>query len=179
MLKHGISYKSALFFLSLFFFGNFALANKIIYVDDDAASSNDGSSWQNAFVYLSDALITAESEEIEKPLEIRVAQGTYKPNQGLLPVIPPGTPQRGGPSPGVWPADQGRDASFFLVNNVSIKGGYAGLNEPDPNERNIELYKSILSGDLNDNDIDIEAFEINHINDLIGNPVFLIIAGIF
>ncbi len=129
---------------------------KIIYVDDDAAGANDGSSWQNAYKYLQDALTTAQLPETEKPLEIWVAQGTYKPNQGLIPIIPPSTPTQGGPSPGVWPADEGSFAAFGLIDNVTIKGGYAGVNEPDSNERDIELYKSILSGDLNGDDIKIK-----------------------
>jgi predicted outer membrane repeat protein len=141
---------------------------KIIYVDDDANGTNDGSSWQNAFTYLRDALTTAKLPETEKPLEIWVAQGTYKPNQGLIQIAPPG---RGYPK-GVWPADEGRDAHFSLINNVAIKGSYAGVNKSNPNERNIELYKSILNGDLNDNDIDLESLEINSLIDLIENPVF-------
>jgi hypothetical protein len=33
-----------------------------------------------------------------------------------------------------------------------IKGGYAGLGQPDPDARNIEVYETILSGDLDGND---------------------------
>ncbi|MBN2589217.1 MAG: right-handed parallel beta-helix repeat-containing protein [Sedimentisphaerales bacterium] len=108
---------------------------KIIYVDDDAAGTNDGSSWQNAFIYLQDALAIADISE--KPVEIRVAQGIYKPDQGLIIDLP------------YW-------ANFSLINNVTIKGGYAGANESDSNERNIELYESILSGDLNGDDIEVD-----------------------
>jgi len=45
-----------------------------------------------------------------------------------------------------------RTATFQLKNGVVIKGGYAGFGEPDPNERDIELYETILSGDLAGND---------------------------
>jgi predicted outer membrane repeat protein len=110
---------------------------KVIYVDDGANGVNDGSSWENAFTYLRDALTTAELPETEKPLEIRVAQGIYKPNQRLIYLNPPVL------------------ESFYLINNVAIKGGYAGVYEPDPNARNIEIYKSFLSGDLNGDDIEV------------------------
>ena len=114
---------------------------KIIYVDDDAIGTNDGSSWENAYTYLQDALIDANSAE--KPVEIRVAQGIYKPNQGvnISQVI------------------------FFLINEVTLVGGYAGVNEHDPNERNIQLYETILSGDLASNDIDV-----NNLSDLLNEP---------
>jgi len=122
------------------------VSGKIIYVDDDAPVSsvedgnggvNDGSSWENAYTFLQDAI--ADAEAAEKPVEIRVAQGIYKPDQGLN-------------------QDAGdRWASFELVNDVILKGGYAGFGEPDPNVRNVELYETILSGDLEDNDIDVSA----------------------
>jgi parallel beta-helix repeat protein/predicted outer membrane repeat protein len=111
------------------------ILSKIIYVDDDAEGLNDGSSWQNAYIFLRDAL--ADANSVEKPVEIRVAQGIYKPDEG----------NNG------RPGDQ--RASFCLINKVAIKGGFAGLGEPDPNARNIVAYETILSGDLNSDNIDI------------------------
>jgi predicted outer membrane repeat protein len=135
MLNKGISYKSAAYCLVVLVFSNLALANKIIYVDDDANGVNDGSSWQNAYVYLQNALKDAKNSQ--KPVEIRVAQGIYKPDQGLnIPIK--------------------QSASFLLINGVIIKGGYAGINEHDPNDRSVDAYKSILSGDLYGNDIAVE-----------------------
>jgi predicted outer membrane repeat protein len=106
---------------------------KTIYVDDDAAGANDGSSWRDAYNYLQDALVDATSAE--KPVEIVVAQGVYKPDQGR----------------GKVPHDQ--KATFQLINSVTLKGGFAGFDEPDPNARDVSLYETILSGDLKDNDI--------------------------
>lgn len=37
-----------------------------IYVDDDATGANDGSSWQDAFIYLQDALDAAHSGDFSK-----------------------------------------------------------------------------------------------------------------
>jgi len=113
----------------------------IYYVDADANGVNDGSSWANAFNYLQDALTAAWSGD-----EIWVAQGTYKPDQGN----------------GIIPGD--RTATFQLKNGVTLKGGYASFGEPDPNARDIELYETILSGDLGGNDVEgLEPSELlNH-----------------
>jgi len=121
----------------LFAVGSSAFAERIIYVDDDANGLNDGSSWQNAYNFLQDALADAQSSA--KPVEIRVAQGTYRPDEDT--VHPDGTGDR--------------EAAFQLINGVTLKGGYAGAGFPDPNERNIEQYETILSGDLDGNDVDI------------------------
>jgi len=61
-----------------------AATSKVIYVDNDATSANDGSSWENAYLYLQDAL--ADANFAEKPVEIRVAQGIYKPDQGAFQI---------------------------------------------------------------------------------------------
>jgi hypothetical protein len=45
-------------------------------------------------------------------------------------------------------ASVGRTATFMLKNGVAIRGGYAGFGEPDPNARDIDLYKTILCGDI-------------------------------
>ena len=106
-----------------------AFGGKIIYVDADATGLNNGSNWANAYKYLQDGLASARSAPF-KPVEIRVAQGIYKPDQGKR----------------ITPGD--RMASFQLINGVTIKGGYAGFGEPDPNVRDVALYETILSGDI-------------------------------
>ena len=104
----------------------------IVYVDNDAPGSNDGSSWIDAYNCLQDALIHADPTG--GPVEIRVAEGIYKPDQGAL----------------VTPGD--RQVSFGIKPRVTVKGGYAGFGKPEPNARDIELNETILSGDLNDDD---------------------------
>jgi hypothetical protein len=101
---------------------------RVIYVDDDAAGANNGSSWADAFNYLQDAL--AQAAVAAKPVEVRVAQGNYKPDQGA----------------GMTPGDQ--TASFRLLNGVTLNGGYAGVTAPEPDARDVDLYETILNGDL-------------------------------
>jgi len=90
-----------------------------VYVDDTATGVNNGTSWQDAFTDLQTALATVNSDEI------RVAQGTYKPTAGL-----------------------DRTAGFQLKNGVNLRGEYAGFGAPDPDARDVELYETILSGDI-------------------------------
>ena len=111
-----------------------AATGKTIYVDDDAAGANDGTSWENAYTFLQEALVSANTAD--KPVEIRVAQGTYRPSQGL----------------GAAPEFDWRKTTFQLINDVTLKGGYAGISEAEPNERNLQEFETILSGDLNGDD---------------------------
>jgi hypothetical protein len=111
---------------------NMGFAERIIYVDADATGANNGSSWESAYKFLQDGLADANSSA--KPVEIRVAQGIYKPDKGT----------------GITPGD--RMATFQLINGVTIKGGYAGFGEPDLDARDIDIYETILSGDLNGDD---------------------------
>ncbi len=117
---------------------------RIIYVDDDANGLNDGSSWQNAYQFLQDALMMAREGD-----ELRVAQGIYKPDDFALSDRP----------------SLGRAETFQLKNGVAILGGYASLDQPDPNARDIVEYETILSGDLDGNDI-----EVSDPAELLGEP---------
>jgi hypothetical protein len=137
--------------ISLILFWGISSA-RVIYVDGRALGLNNGSSWENAYIYLQDALADANSSvrlgspKSEKIVEIRVAQGIYTPDKGADVTF----------------------ASFELINNVTISGGYAGLLndglQEDPNARDIELYETILSGDLLGNDSN-EADPNNLVNE--------------
>jgi alpha-L-fucosidase len=116
-------------------------SGRIVYVNADAAGANDGSSWANAFWCLQDALAVAQSGD-----EIRVAQGTYKPDQQV--VVSP----RSGPQV-VSSGD--RTVSFSLKNGVAVRGGHAGVGAADANVKNRILYETILSGDLAGDDVPV------------------------
>ena len=105
---------------------------KIIYVDNDATGAHDGTNWVDAYMYLQDAIATATAGD-----DILVAQGIYKPDHGIGITL-------------------GEDsASFHLKSGVTIKGGYAGFGEPEPDIRDVGLFQTILSGDLNSDDINV------------------------
>jgi hypothetical protein len=107
----------------------------VYYVDGDANGANDGTSWEDAFNHLQDALSAVSCGE-----EIWVAEGIYEPDANSS------SPDGSGD----------RQATFQLKNGVTIKGGYAGVGAPDPNERNVRLYETILCGDLDGNDVDVD-----------------------
>ncbi|MFB0524320.1 MAG: LamG-like jellyroll fold domain-containing protein [Phycisphaerae bacterium] len=114
-----------------------AAVGKTVYVDDNADGANDGTSWVDAYTFLQEAL--ADANSAEKPVEIRVVQGIYRPNQGLVAI----------------PEFDWRTTTFQLINGVTLKGGYAGSAGPDPNIWDVDVYETILSGDLNGNDVEV------------------------
>lgn len=110
---------------------------KTLFVDDDANGLGNGSSWDDAYRYLQDAL--ADASSLKTTVEIRVARGTYRPDQSL--AHPEGT--------------RDRLASFVLADDVAVKGGFAGVNAADPDARDTVVYETILSGDLAGDDIPV------------------------
>jgi predicted outer membrane repeat protein len=100
-----------------------------IYVAKGATGANDGTSWDNAYTYLQDALADA----VSFPRDIWVAAGTYHPDEGM----------------GIALGD--RNVPFQLLDGVAIYGGFGG-GETSLDQRNIEVYETILSGDLDGND---------------------------
>ena len=105
-----------------------ALGQTVRYVDDDAPAGGDGLSWTTAYADLQTALSEATADaEIE---EIHVAGGMYHPSALTDPNEP-------------------RSATFMMVPDVAIRGGYAGLEDlTDPNARDWDAYESKLSGTI-------------------------------
>ncbi|MBN2271399.1 MAG: right-handed parallel beta-helix repeat-containing protein, partial [Sedimentisphaerales bacterium] len=113
-------------------------AGRVIYVDDDATLPGDGSGWEKAYACLQNALEAAQPGD-----KIRAAQGTYKPDQRVV----------AGDRQFIIQASGDRAATFALKSGVELRGGYAGIGAADPNARDIKLYETILSGDLEGNDL--------------------------
>jgi len=130
---------------------------KVIHVDVDAPGANDGSSWENAYSYLQDALMFATAGD-----EIRVAQGVYRPDEFVLSKRP----------------NLGREETFQLKNGVNLKGGYAGFGQTAPNARDVALYKTILSGDLNGDDVEVaDACDLRNEPSRVENSYHVVVAS--
>lgn len=119
-----------------------AAAADIIFVDADRPSNGDGTSWNTAYKFLTNALNAADPNDY-----VWVAAGTYYPDQSA-----------GDPN-----GSDSRFASFVVPYNVDIYGGFAGTEDPntfDPNDRDFETNETILSGEIggqdpNDNSIHV------------------------
>ncbi|MHC4881625.1 MAG: hypothetical protein ACYTCV_03385, partial [Planctomycetota bacterium] len=107
-----------------------AIFHTPLYVNDDATGNNDGSSWQDAYNHLQDALSAASSGD-----QIWIAKGIYTPDKNTL--NPEGTGDR--------------NVSFELKNGVAIYGGFEGWEKriflADP-----KIHETILSGDIGTSD---------------------------
>ena len=111
-------------------------AAQVIYVDQSASGSDDGSSWEDAYVHLQDAFDEANTN---LSAEIRIAEGVYFPDE-----------------------DQDGDhtdddpSEYFTLSNlggvsdveVEIRGGYP----PGGGTRNPQAHPTVLSGDITQDD---------------------------
>ena len=131
-----------------------AAPGKVIYVDDGAAGANDGSSWANAFVRLQSAIYCrpfgGRDPRGPGPLQARPVLGRQQERardegEALLSWI----------RRPWWSRRSGSQAG------VAIRGGFAGPGAEDPNARDFERYETILSGDLNGDDI--AAWGLGHL----------------
>ncbi len=113
---------------ALLSFPDILLADTIFVRDADTIIISDGSSWNSAFRDLQSALDIAEPGD-----EIWVAKGRYIPAPALL-------------SPAA------RSDTFTLPDDVAIYGGFTG-SEANLNDRRPESHLTVLSGDLDNNDL--------------------------
>jgi len=95
-----------------------------LYVNQTAVGNQTGCNWLDAMPQLQTALTTIHDGQFAAVKEIWVAKGTYKPTEGSE-----------------------REASFALIDNLAIYGGFAGV-ETQLVERNSSENQTILSGDI-------------------------------
>ncbi len=105
------------------------------YVNQAATGNNDGTSWANAYTEFATAL-----DNYSEGDEIWVAAVTYLPQQ-----------------PSAW--TDGPKNTFYLYQDVRLYGGFDGT-ETMLSERDPTTNVTILSGDLNGDDVD-DDFETN------------------
>lgn len=130
------------FLLLVIHLSSFTLPAQVIYINAAASGANNGSSWSNAYNNLQAALTNALPGN-----ELWVAAGTYKP------------------APANYP-----DSCFNLKNDIKIYGGFNGT-ETNLNQRNFQTNTTVLSGDIDNNDLaspatavtDIAGYNSKHI----------------
>ncbi len=124
MQKQSLTIKNVctLLFFTIIFYN--ATNAQVTYVNLNATGSNDGTSWNNAYNDLSDALAATTTGEIW------IATGTYHP---------------GGSTPSTL-------SVFTVSGSPTLYGGFAGT-ETSIAERDITANPTTLSGDLNNDDV--------------------------
>ncbi|HPF41510.1 MAG TPA: right-handed parallel beta-helix repeat-containing protein [Phycisphaerae bacterium] len=106
-----------------------------IYVDADSpALMPNGDSWALAYRNLQDGLTEAATRT--SAVTIYVAQGTYLPDGGYI------------GDAGLTAGSGSRTATFGMLDDVTLEGGYAGYGETNPDDRDPDMYLTILSGDV-------------------------------
>ncbi|MHC5110606.1 MAG: right-handed parallel beta-helix repeat-containing protein [Planctomycetota bacterium] len=102
--------------------------DQVLFVDRNAnGPSQDGLSWCTAFRGLDEALAIAGPGTV-----VKVADGTYTPSLSAT--------------------EDSRDASFVIPTGVDLRGGFAGCGAANPDARDVQIFHTRLSGDLNDDD---------------------------
>ncbi|MCX7976452.1 MAG: hypothetical protein N2646_05205, partial [Bellilinea sp.] len=113
---------------------------------------NNGMSWNNAFKNLQQALNVATNGD-----EIWVAAGVYYPDEA--PFFPPDS----------------RNATFYLEDGVAIYGGFNGT-ETLLSQRNVAVNLTILSGDVDNNDLNSDNnFIAENTSEIVGSNAYHVV----
>lgn len=96
----------------------------VIYVNHGARGEGDGSTWQDAFPELQNALAVAEEGD-----KLWIAQGVYVPT-----------------------AKRDRSVAFVIERGIALYGGFSG-SEWDESQRDPERNPTLLSGNIGDHDM--------------------------
>jgi hypothetical protein len=132
-----------------------AFAQLRVFVDEDStAVTPTGTNWTTAFRHLSEGIAEAEelSEDGDVPVQVWVAEGTYRPDESE--ANPTGT------NP---PNAAARAMSFQMHNNVAIYAGFdtqeTGTQPEQFMQRRPYENICILSGDLANDDDPQDPFD--------------------
>ncbi|MBS0190903.1 MAG: hypothetical protein JSR52_07090 [Planctomycetes bacterium] len=109
---------------------------RVVYVDKAAPAGGDGSSWHRAFRDLQEALRAPSVENAT--VEIRMAQGVYTPDEST------------GDRSRIFNFNAGACLSSAV--SLSLLGSFAGVQGLDPDTRDYVSTRTVLSGDLNNDD---------------------------
>ena len=133
-----------------------ARAQGTIYVDADAPGpAHDGLSWSTAYTTVQEALVAAASGD-----EIWVAQGVYYPDEG------------------VGQTDNVLTSTFALTTGVALYGGFdPGVDADEWSERDWETYLTVLSGDLEQNDVTDPHGVVTDTDNIVGNNAYHVVTG--
>ncbi len=118
----------------------------VIFVDHAATGNGDGSTWEHAYPSLQSALTAATSGD-----EIWVAQGVYKPTNTT-----------------------DRTISFVMKNGVALYGGFAAT-ETLRTERDWENNLTVLSGDIDNNDLTDPHGVVTDTTNIVGNNSYHVV----
>ena len=150
-----------------------------LHVDGDdglatPTGNEPGETWENAYLYLLDAIDRAESmltadppeaTDVEIWVKARANSAAYYPDQSA--AAPDGSCDQS--------CDCDREASFLLLSHVELRGGFDGTEE-DADEADPDLNRTILSGDLCGNDNlaeflsgDYSSYEDNSLHVVLGD----------
>jgi len=142
--------------------GNGAVATRLVYigvvsrlyVNSAAATGGDGKTWPTAFTSLADALDRTFAGFNQ---EVWVAAGVYVPDHGELRT------------------DDDREATFQLSDGVTLHGGFGG-HETNIADRNLATNVTILTGDLQEDDVDADGNKIaESVSDIAGDNAFTVV----
>ena len=128
----------------------------LLHVDHTASGNNTGTSWLDALEDLRDAFTLAD--ECEGIVEIWVAEGVYRPDEGV----------------GMVPSS--RTETYQLIDGVAVYGGFDGT-EILLEERDSANNVTVLSGDVDGNDINVGGIVLDPGNIRGSNSYHVLIAS--
>ncbi len=120
------------------------------YVDASATGTGTGLTWQNAFPTLQGALAVVPQGAL-----IFIAEGVYYPDEG----------------PGTTPNN--RASTFLFDEGMVLRGGFPAGG----GTRDIQAHRTILSGDIDENDVNLDGnFIAEDLDELLGNNAYHVVS---